>query len=276
MSGQSTHQSIRDSIIKIVSLYGLEAMGGASVVNGFVQKIDKEAGTVDVVSSTGERIILGATLGAILGNKKGDMSYPVMSSEVAVLILNTAQSFVVSYTHLTDKVIEVNDRVYIGATGVKDQDDDTDYDETEVTDYKTFINFTPEEIRMIAASKDKESSIVQTCDKIVAEVDKTKVEQTENSVKTEVGNNTFLDLTENKANLDATQIVLGGSNAQWTVKGEDLIKFLNDLVKELTMVTTPTPAGAMPFVNLPNFIAMIPAKLLPVVSPLLSTKTKIE
>lgn len=79
-------------------------------------------------------------------------------------------------------------------------------------------------------------------------------------------------ITSNQLQLDSPLIKLGKDADQFTIKGEKLISFLIDLIKEIQLITVGTSAGPSTIpINNPQFIALQGK-----INQLISMKTKIE
>lgn len=248
----SRDEAIKNCIRKIVKSDSSVVYDGARIVNGYVQAIDAVApNTVDVVGIENELIIRGVSLSALDSSLKGVISVPTINSEVAVLLNSSAaQAYVVAFTHLSKHRIETDVEAYMGATGVEEQDDDTDYDETQETGYKSFVRAIPEQVDMISEYNENSSKITVTYQKVTSQSgDDSKVEIDNTSVKTTVGSSEEI-VESNKITINSTKIVLGDeSTAQKILKGEDTKQLLDSFITAVSSIMVTTLAGPMPILN---------------------------
>lgn len=270
----SRDEAVKKCIRSIIRSDSSVTYDGARVINGYVQAIDVSgSNTVDVVGIENELIIRGASLSALDSSLKGDICTPTINSEVAVLINSTgSQAYVISFTHLSKKRIEVDVEAYIGATGVEEQNDDTDYDEVKETGYKTYLKSVPEQIDLIAEYNSNASKITVVYERVTAQSgDDSKIEIDNSSVKTTVGSSEEI-VEQNKITINSTKIVLGDeSSAQKILKGEDTKQLLDSFITAVSSIMVTTLAGPMPILNKVQVEALKTQ-----LEPLLSTKNYAE
>lgn len=249
---QSNNESIKDSLRKIMQVNGNSPSftSGCVLINGFVKAVYPDNNTVDVIGMENETMILGASLSALEGSKKGNIRLPIVNSEVCVLLSGEdSQAYVVCTTHLTDQLIEVSESAYIGATGETEQNDNTDYDEVAETGYKTYTKYTPEEIQAIAEYQGEASKITQVYQKITHEVGNASMEMEDGTMKHSV-NGSYTLIENNKITHLSNKVVLGQeSSAQPTPLGTNLQNFLTQFLTQVSNILTTTMAGPMPILN---------------------------
>lgn len=248
----SANETIKRCIRQIIEAGGGGTQSfneGGRLINGFVTAVNKEEGTIDMVGFENEFIVQGATLSSVIGNSRGDISYPELNSDISVIISNDgSQAYVIAFTHLTEKHIEANDYVFVGVTEKGEGGDD--YDERPDTGKKSNQEYTPDQIKAIVEYQNKSSKITQTYQKIKTEVGQNVSQEiSEEKIENNVGDaNTILE--SQKFSVLATKIVFGNeANAENAVLGLKLQALLQAFIQATGMITTTTLIGAMPILN---------------------------
>jgi len=238
---------------------------GLKVISGFVAEVYQEGhdnyGTIDFASADQSMYLKGVQLMPVEGSLRGDFSLPTDGSDVTIIILNEKESYVLGYSHIDNKVIDVNKSITLSATGVEVADDDTDYDEVAETGIKSHTTYQPGSIEssVVDRSGGNDISVTTTTtptSKIsVAEdtssSDSTEISQSPTEVKIKAGSGE-ISHTKSSSSIKSQQITLSNGGAtQKAVLGDTLATFLKSLVDTIAGITVATqPNPVAPINNL--------------------------
>jgi len=258
---------IKQAIRKISAAGEIKAI---QILTGYVTTVypvgDEKYGLVDFASLDGSRYITGVSLSSIDNNSRGDITLPAEDSEITIMVLNNVDAYVLLYTHIDTRLIDVNSSFKVIATGVKPMDDNTDYDEVEVTGESSFTEHTPTGISSsvidVSGSNDKINASIKTSSSSSNTVTdngtgkSTAITQTPDDVMITSGNVTFKQ-TETGTEVVAPQIKLGNGNAsEKAVLGNVLKTVLGDFIDQVAQIKTTTAIGPQPILNIPTVMAL--------------------
>lgn len=256
----SSNENIKNALQRIVSAGQIK---GVRILTGFATKIyqagEEGYGTVDFHSSDGNSFIPGVSLSAIRGNQRGMILLPSEDSEMTIVLVDERDAFALSYSHITSALIDADDIVRIGVTGVEAVDDDTDYDEVEKTGLSSYTEHQTNSIlsRIIHAKDDIDnentlSRTVSLTESVVRDNnsgDSTKTSQGTNEIKFEAKNSN-IKITPSDASVTSQKITLSAGGAtQKAVLGQTLSIVLKAFIDQVASIITTTAIGPQPIIN---------------------------
>ncbi|MGL5690358.1 MAG: hypothetical protein ACRDD8_05985 [Bacteroidales bacterium] len=251
----STNNSIENSLRTILG----RGNSSIQIIKGFIQKIHPENselfGTVDVIAMDGSVYLVGVSISA-MQSRRGVVSVPTINSDVTVLWKShTSEAYIIAYSHTDTTTIKSNLKSIIGASGLENQTDSTDYDEVADTGYETYTQYTPEEIIRIAQYQTKASTITQRYDRFSSTVGNTTIDQSETNVSMSSGGS-LVGVSEDTVSIAGESINIGDGASENAVLGTTLKVVLGSFIDAVASITVATAIGTQPILNMAQVLTL--------------------
>lgn len=242
-----------------------------SIISGFVSKTYSKGedgyGTIDFISYNNLHIN-GVKLTGLDDNSRGDISVPMVNSEVIIISLNGRDFYVFKDTWVDEKNIEVNKNITIGVTGLEDfnDDDDKDFDDLSNNGLSSLDNFSETQvIRSVTDQSDENnvesSNITSTKNSITQSIisggdTQSEISHTSDNVEISKGDSTSVNVGDNVTIKSQTTQISNGGTVEPAVLGNALSTVLNNFIDEVAKITTATAIGTQPILNIAQVIAL--------------------